>query len=994
MSDHLGNRGDQSHSDVSDAGSGAEPHAPRPALLDTNDAHEGNATPEDDIIEALYAALDRTGALDGRSVTEVARAFPGHESEVRRLAPAVRHYHALTARLGGPGRQPALPPGTHLGDFEIVAFVARGGMAAVYRAVQVSLARRVVALKVVNSGSTTAALVARFRREAEALARLHHPQLAEVFGFGEDQGRLFYAMRFVAGPSLRDLLQRLSRRRSAGIELASDERNLIVRWGHEAAEALAAVHAAGLVHRDVKPSNLMIDGPDSGGDGLPHGHAVLVDFGLVRDLRMDERTLTQLGAGSLPYSAPEQLAGLDTDARSNVFALGVTLHDLLSGQLPEERDDGNGRLPPISRHDPKADADLVAIVAKATEIDPTWRYADARAMADDLAAWLHGEPVRARRPPASERLRRWLARNPRRLLRVAASGALLVILLLVGSAMISASQRVDRAHAALTAADLPLLADALEGLAEPWALLLLHDEKLVAFRRDLMRGDTRDGRSLTAIAQAWRSGDSGQALFLTASRLRVSGPHVEPLLLRSMLTALDSDPAVARESLAHLAQIAYERPAIDSVELLAYRPFRKRMWMLLDEPAWSTDERLLALTALSGCGDSTDPEHLAALALETDGDEEFQRLGLLTAERTLRNSMRRDDAFFIDPDSAVWQRATRWIQRAWDTQLEDSNSFQGNTWDMIEAAKLLERTLILAARRSNAEFEFVKLRSSQWLAEHAVGCPEFLSQTPPVESVFEEPMSSWLERVGIPSLWQDHPRNLGWLIAGVDSPIFKQRVKAEVARRDSTSLAAFEAGIGERVEHERGVVVELELDADTQLGAPDEGGDLVNLPCSRASSEWPKLYKPISGPTLASWRFDASPPEISGQAIGVEATSPRWYDYGEEGYLRLAQPERARLVLAFTVSESAPPMPIALRLLALSPSRTYYPGKGRGALRADLDGTPLGVIGVFQKEIGDGPFDVPLPSRALQPGEHRIQLVLDRQGLGPVWVFGAALVER
>jgi hypothetical protein len=263
--------------------------------------------------------------------------------------------------------------------------------------------------------------IERFRREARAAATLTHPHIVGVFDSGQDGPQHYIASAFVLGRSLEKVLEE-----QAGRPLSVREAVDLVR---KLAEALAYAHRQGVVHRDVKPSNVLL-----GQDGEP----LLADFGLAT--RADEARLTQgeQALGSPGYMAPEQWRGQAGPA-SDQYSLGCLLFELLTEHLPFSGGNAghfmflhlNEPVPSPRRDRPRLPRDLETICLKCLEKEPARRYPDCQELADDLRRWLEGEPIRARRLGVRERLVRWARREPR--LAIAVSVA---VLALVGLAVV------------------------------------------------------------------------------------------------------------------------------------------------------------------------------------------------------------------------------------------------------------------------------------------------------------------------------------------------------------------------------------------------------------------------------------------------------------------------------------------------------------------------------------------------------------------------------
>src|SRR5918996_4812416 len=275
-----------------------------------------------------------------------------------------------------------------LGDYELLEEVGRGGQAVVFRARQKTL-NRVVALKVISLGQwASKAHLKRFRLEAEAAARLEHPGIVPIHEVGERDGACYFSMKFVEGGQLDEMVRRMPMSIRQAAELIAK----VARTVHYA-------HEHGILHRDIKPGNILLDGK-----GEPH----LTDFGLARLLESEStvtHTLEVLGTPS--YMAPEQAVGNDAalTATTDVYGLGAVLYQLLTGHPPFAGGttyetiklllDTEPRQPRL--WNPKVDRDLATICLKSLEKDPQRRYSSALALAEDLERWLKHEPIQARR---------------------------------------------------------------------------------------------------------------------------------------------------------------------------------------------------------------------------------------------------------------------------------------------------------------------------------------------------------------------------------------------------------------------------------------------------------------------------------------------------------------------------------------------------------------------------------------------------------------------
>jgi tetratricopeptide (TPR) repeat protein len=312
-------------------------------------------------------------------------------------------------------RTPAKPQPPTIPGYEFREVVGEGAMGVVWEATH-RLSRRRVAIKLLNParlGSSRA--IARFQREVELASRLEHPHIARVYESGVHGSTVFYAMQFIEG-------------RPIALQGPRPDARDVVRRLLPLCDAIAYAHARGVIHRDLKPTNILVE---------PSGRVMVLDFGLAAEVDQD-RSAVSLEApvvGTPGWASPEQCRYEPADTRSDLWSIGVLLHVLLSGSHPYDLKGGDLAVmqrvsstpaSSIRRAMPSHDRDLALVVDKALAHDRTQRYATVAALQDDLTRWLERRPILARRPSAGYLASKWAMRH-RKVLVPAGTAALVTL---------------------------------------------------------------------------------------------------------------------------------------------------------------------------------------------------------------------------------------------------------------------------------------------------------------------------------------------------------------------------------------------------------------------------------------------------------------------------------------------------------------------------------------------------------------------------------------
>ena len=387
--------------------------------------------------QCLQLLLEQDAHPSDAQVDSICEEYPESAEELRQLVAAhrsacalltsrrVQYSGGLAARESAKKSAFRVQAGADVGDYRLLSFVARGGMGEVWEAEQLSVGRR-VALKLILPERISQRGLGMFAREARAAGRLSHPGIASVYDAGEDEGLHWIAMEFVPGGL--DLKGQLEALRSEE-EIPERYHKEVVRFVAQLADALEHAHQANVIHRDLKPQNILI-----AEDGTPK----LTDFGLAKIT--DEADLSRTGdfAGTYFYMSPEQVAAkrMGIDHRTDIFSLGVLLYEMLSLRRPFEGDTVQQIAMKILTKEPldlrtlrsRIPRDLAVIVQKALEKDREKRYQTMGELAADLRRHLANEPIVARPPGPLGRAWKWLHRNPGKGVAAVAAAATFVLI--------------------------------------------------------------------------------------------------------------------------------------------------------------------------------------------------------------------------------------------------------------------------------------------------------------------------------------------------------------------------------------------------------------------------------------------------------------------------------------------------------------------------------------------------------------------------------------
>ncbi|HLN33341.1 MAG TPA: WD40 repeat domain-containing serine/threonine-protein kinase [Gemmataceae bacterium] len=493
-----------------------------------------------------------------------------------------------------------------IAGYQILAELGRGGMGTVYKARQQQL-KRIVALKIIRStAERNPRHQARFSVEAEAAARLQHPNIVQIYEVGHQDGVHYLGMEYVDGGSLAQRLMGKPQPARLAAELVA-----------KLARAMHYAHEHGVIHRDIKPGNILLqidsrqqsvgrrnpaDGDDEARLPTPDSYLLsnpkITDFGLAKLLEDDaSHTVSGTIVGTPCYMAPEQAAGKakEVGPTADVYALGAILYEMLAGRPPFEGTSvldtleqiRAGELTPPSRLLPRMPRDVETICLKALAYAPAHRYASAGALADDLHRFLEREPIRARPVGAAERLWRWCRRHPARAGLVAAVAALLLTLVVASMLVALAStaqERVSRREGLVRQLQLVGAHSHLNGWSEEaWRLAaeaaaLQKDATLRSLAANACAGlDARVGKQLEGVSVSWLALDHKGEQVLLGGRNSNLGQPLEGAKLWNLDTG-----AVEVSRQAGAGPVAFRRDGTP-LQLVPADDRTLLLWNLLDQ---------------------------------------------------------------------------------------------------------------------------------------------------------------------------------------------------------------------------------------------------------------------------------------------------------------------------------------------------------------------------------------------------------------------------
>jgi len=905
----------------------------------------------------------------------VARHAPTAPELIQRVESLLAHHDRLRGFLAEPwgvGIGPVdgdswATPGEVIGGHEIVGLVGTGGSGQVHRARQGSLGGRLVALKLVRADRVVPSDRERFLRGARIAASLHHPHLVEVYDSGEDPARgiLYYSMRLVEGPNLHQVLRELAR---LDRPPSSSVRRKLVRRLREVALALDVLHRRGVVHRDVKPANILLEGAPSTAPW--EGRAVLVDYGLLREL--SEHSGHSTVWTTPPYSAPEILLQGRADPRSDVYSLGLCAHDLISGRLPSARRDDGPDVRPLSSLVPAIEPDLEAIVHRAIDPDPGRRYSDAGSFAEDLTAFTKGAPVRARRLTRMESARRWLRRNPERVLRwlgrATAYAAGCALLTMGGAYAFDIVTRARALDSALRSGDLLRSAREARSLSSATRGLLIAAGQRTAIRA----GEAASAQDLLKMAE--ESGPE-RALIHAEGLLERDGLEPHPELLRFMVYSLQAAESAGTRSQTPAVRLAallfLKRPVLSQAEEASSGELRDTLEALLSDGGTDPREQMYAASALGGCGTARSIGVLVGW-LEAGATEPDCMERLRLATHAAIGILRRSSSCGTVAELAALD---------WDRILEglapQSERNALATYGQLAAEAALCRRFAGGPPVRSDPLDRAGATTLEFLAAN---------NDPRLERAVQ---GSWLDFDRTLSTdWTMHFERVGRVLALHDDPTLVEEARQAIGQGTASGvlppgcMESMDRGFGDA---QAGIASGDHLDRSDLPGGPVQTAEL------RSWVEDRPAVSSIEGTreVVARWGVGHGQTQCSGSAVGLDRRAVGFGDPTEGEFFCLDAPGTSELVLRFRTSGHGGPF--RLRLSIQKAARWLLPYSGQAELDVIFEGQTHGLQVIDTAIVG---LDLPFCFRDMPASAvHSLSLRLRSSSTAALWIDTIAIVR-
>ncbi len=907
----------------------------------------------------LEIAVEISRLMENESPVDRAallRKYPDHPEIVEKLCQGVDGCRRIEKVLADRNGQALLSRGQKVGEFRVRRRIGRGGMGEVYLADHLTMDRP-VALKVFPPSEGDRRARNRFLEEARRAGKLHDSHLAEIYGLWETDGVLYYAMEYLRGPSLADLLFRL---RFRGGELDARNTKKIVQRIAGVAAALGKIHADGLVHRDVKPGNILLREDD--GAAVPESPAVLIDFGLARSVGMNDTGHVGSSAFTKEYAAPEQITHGIASFRSDVYSLGVTLAELLTGKRP--RPSGFSGLLGPNGQGAGMDRNLAAVLDRATAPDPKERYEDASEFNRDLQAWLNDQPVLARPLGLVETMTyrlvryRWLVlkRAFQSLAGLMAAAFLLVLLGWFRSAREAAEllESGDFQGGRARLESIPALASAI------LPLTLEH----LAERLEEQATDEPVAHVLTVLERMGLP----DAVLTAAAYLERDGLDRHPWLAQFLLRQLETKDVGGRSNATLLtARLFLDLPDRDAETMQASAPFRARLMQMLREDVPEND-KLYALTALAGCGT---PDQLYPLfewlSVQELNGEAF-RMGIVCAERIVRRCRPCGTSDYLnDRDwSAVTARSAELAQESLEAMAAGARppSHVFGPW----SAYMLALTFLQRSRGVETQID-VDLDLFPDEVAFRLRCALRGAGNPDVARTLEAG-HGLMELTGYPELW-------GFCCAYYGDNELTRSVVTRLPVIFLDDESASEVFLIELEKGRQEVVNGRLKDFET-----DDRSHLAEL-LKQAKQPWkPKTEGRASADSgvLATWDFllptiklgaEAGEVRVSGDVRHVLDEGPGRSTH----HWRMSAFGSSWMELDFELPEAAREKPLVLRIRHLAATRRYVPYQGLAYIDVSIGGHSL-VSRFLVSDHGFQTCEISISPGILEPGPDTLTIRL------------------